>query len=194
MLGGRQFLVKERVAVLKLTDVFDIYDPTSGAKLGTAREVVSGGMKLLRLVVNKRLLPNTIEVREGDQGPVALTLRKGVALLHASVAVSDRSGRLLGTLRSKVFSIGGAFHLLDPNGQPAGEIKGDWKGWNFVLRRPDGREVGRVTKKWAGVGKELFTSADNYMVALDDGVKADPALAGLLLAAGLAIDIVYKEK
>ena len=45
---------------------------------------------------------------------------------------------------------------------------------------------------WAGVGKEMFTSADNYMIALND--EPSPAEAILLLAAGLAVDIIYKEK
>ena len=54
--------------------------------------------------------------------------------------------------------------------------------------------LGTVTKKWAGIGRELFTSADNYMIALSDASQANPGVAALLLAAGLAIDIVFKEK
>jgi uncharacterized protein YxjI len=70
------------------------------------------------------------------------------------------------------------------------EVKGDWKGWTFTFLGPDGREIGSVTKKWAGVGKELFTSADNYMITLQE---VSPANASLLLAAGIAIDVVFKE-
>ncbi len=53
--------------------------------------------------------------------------------------------------------------------------------------------LGVVTKKWAGVGKELFTTADNYMISLSDRAPSGPDHAPLLLAAGLAIDIVFKE-
>ena len=42
-----------------------------------------------------------------------------------------------------------------------------------------------------GAGKELFTSADNYVIALTQEPK--PSEAILLLAAGLAVDTVYKE-
>ena len=45
--------------------------------------------------------------------------------------------------------------------------------------------------RWAGLGKELFTSADNYVIALTQEPK--PSEAILLLAAGLAVDTVYKE-
>jgi uncharacterized protein YxjI len=70
-------------------------------------------------------------------------------------------------------------------------VKGDWKGWNFRYLNKAERELGTITKKWAGMGKELFTSADNYIVSLNH--EADPAQAVLLLAAGLAVDAIYKE-
>src|SRR5580765_7716074 len=53
----KTFLVKERVGILKLQDVFDIYDPETGVQVGVAKENVNVVLKLLRLVVNKRLLP-----------------------------------------------------------------------------------------------------------------------------------------
>lgn len=50
-----------------------------------------------------------------------------------------------------------------------------------------------MAKKWAGIAKEFFTSADNYAIVLSDSTSSNPALAALLLAAGIAIDTVYKE-
>jgi hypothetical protein len=66
-----------------------------------------------------------------------------------------------------------------------------WKGWNFRFLDKSENEIGAITKKWAGIGKELFTSADNYMIALNQ--EPEPAKAILLLAAGLAVDVIYKE-
>ena len=51
-----------------------------------------------------------------------------------------------------------------------------------------------MTKKWAGVGRELFTSADNYVIAVNEVARGQAAVVPLLLAAGLAVDIVFKEK
>jgi hypothetical protein len=84
--------------------------------------------------------------------------------------------------------------VFDAQQQPVAEVKGDWKGWNFRFLAPDGSELGKVTKKWAGLGKELLTSADNYIIALAEGRQLPRNAAMLLLAAGLAIDTVYKEK
>ena len=75
-----------------------------------------------------------------------------------------------------------------------GSVKGDWKGWNFQLLGAGGEELGRVTKKWAGLGKELFTNADTYVISIAPAASGRREIAQLLLAAGLAIDTVFKEK
>ena len=193
MLNRKTFLVKERVAFLKLTDTYDIYDPATGQQIGIAREEVSGLIKALRFLVNKRLLPTTVNVREREQGPVVLSIRRGMTLFRSRVTVSGQAGEI-GRFKSKLFSWGGGFHVLDTQDNPVAQIKGDWKGWNFRFLANDGSEMGKVTKKWAGLGKELFTSADNYVIALDEKRTLPPQSAALLLAAGLAIDIVYKER
>jgi uncharacterized protein YxjI len=194
MLDRKTFLIKERVGFMKLVDTYDIHDPETGSRIGIAREAISPFLKIVRLLVSKRLLPTLVEIRERDEDPVCLSIRKGAALLRPLVTVRDGEGREVGRFKSKFFSLGGGFHVLDAFDNPVAEIRGDWKGWNFRFLTPDGTELGKVTKKWAGLGKELFTSADNYMIALD-GDRALPAdTTSLLLAAGLAIDIVYKEK
>ena len=50
-----------------------------------------------------------------------------------------------------------------------------------------------MTKKWAGMGKELFTSADNYVLQISDNVPADNPVRQLILAAVMCIDMVLKE-
>jgi uncharacterized protein YxjI len=194
MFDRKTWLVKERVGFLKLADTFDIYDPATGTQIGIAKEKVSILVHILRFLINKRLLPTYVEVREREDGRVILGMRRGVGLLRAHVTVTNDTGRPIGRLKSKLFSIGGGFHVVDGSERPVAEIKGDWKGWNFRFLTPEGTEIGKVTKKWAGIGKELFTSADNYMISLNEGRAFRPESAPLLLAAGLAIDTVYKEK
>jgi uncharacterized protein YxjI len=193
MLDRKVFLVKERVGFLKLTDTYDIFDPASGVQVGLAREAIHPALKVLRLVVNKRLLPTTIEVREGEEGPLVLSIKRGFSLLHARVSVRDANGAEIGRFRSKLLSIGGAFAVFDTAGNEVAEVKGDWKGWNFQFLDRRGSRLGTVTKKWAGVGQELFTSADNYVIALE-GESQPRVVMALLLAAGLAVDMVFKEK
>jgi uncharacterized protein YxjI len=194
LLDRQTFFVREHVGFAKLTDTFDILDPTTRATIGVAKEEPPGWAKWLRLLVNKRLMPTTVNVYEdGSQAPV-LSLQRSVTFLRAKVHVREAGGKPMGYLKSKLFSLGGAFLIFDTQDQQVAELQGDWKGWDFKFLGKDGRQLGTVSKKWAGLGKEFFTSADNYVIALEEGVGANRALATLLLAAGLAVDIVFKEK
>ena len=190
MFERKAFLVKERVGFLKLSDTYDIFDPSTGAQIGIAREQIGPLLHVLRLLINKRLLPTVVEVRESEAGPVVLTIRRSAM---SQVTVQGRAGGELGRFKGKLFALRAGFRVFDKSERQVAEIKGDWKGWNFRFLNADGTEIGKVTKQWAGLGKELFTSADNYMIALDERLPMAPDAAALLLAAGLAIDTVYNE-
>ena len=190
LLNQRQFLVKERAGLLKLADTYDIFDPETNRQSGVAKEEVPGWVKALRLLISKKLMPTTVRVYENEGSPAVLTLSRGITLLRANVRVQDARGNEIGRLQSKLFSLGGGFLVFNAAGEQIADVKGDWKGWNFKLLSTSGQELGLVTKKWAGIGKELFTNADNYVISLSD---PNPGIAPLLLAAGLAIDIVFKE-
>jgi uncharacterized protein YxjI len=138
-------------------------------------------------------LPTAINIYETEGQPPVLSVRRGFTFIRSKVRVVSGDGRNLGFFRSKLLSIGGGFYVFDHADQQVAEVKGDWKGWNFRFLNKSGRELGTVTKKWAGLGRELFTSADNYVIALTDSTGAGSDTAALLLAAGLSIDIVYNE-
>lgn len=194
MLFDRQaILVKERVGFLKLADVYDLLDPENGTSLGQVRDEPSPGIKYLRLVVKKLMLPTTFHVYEGTSPQPCLSLIKRAQFLRAHLEVQVQ-GRPIIDLRGRLFSLHGYYEVLDPNtGQAIAQVRGDWRGWNFQLLLPDGREVGVITKQWAGIGKEFFTSADTYMVALGPAASSFPKALESLLAISIAIDAVHKE-
>jgi len=193
LLNRRIYLVKERVAMLKLVDTYDIFDPTSNRQIGIAKEVTPVWVTLLRFLIEKGKLPTKVNIYEDESQPPVASIHRGFTLLRSKIKVIGPGGKPLGYFRSKLISIGGGFHVFDNNDQQVAEVKGNWKGWDFRFLSKSGREIGAVTKKWAGLGKELFTSADNYVISLSDLGNAGPEAGALLLAAGLAIDIVFKE-
>ena len=194
LLDRKTFFVKERVAFAKLTDSYDILDPETQGPLGIAKEEPAAWAKWLRLLINKKLMPTTVNIYEKEGGKPAFSIHRPMSFFRSVVRVTGGDGRPLGHFKSKIFSLGGGFFVFNVKNEQVAEVKGDWKGWNFKFIGPGGREIGSVTKKWAGIGKELFTSADNYMISIT-GVEGDyGSAAALLLAAGLAIDLVYKEK
>lgn len=194
LLNRQTYFIKERVGFVKLTDTYDILDPATQQSIGLAKEEPPGWAKWLRLLINKQLMPTTVNIYEGEGQPPVFSIHRRFSILRSKVTVTGSDGQPLGYFKSKLFSLGGGFYVFDNQDQQVAEIKGDWKGWNFKFLSKDGREIGTVTKKWAGIGKELFTSADNYIISLSDGASGQAAGSALLLAAGLAIDIVFKEK
>ena len=191
LLTRRRFFVRERVALLKLSDTYDILDPDTQEPIGIARENISGWIKFLRLLIHKRLLPTRVDICETEGASPVLVLRRGLTLFRSKVEVFDADGRELGFFKNKIFTFGGGLDVYAASGERIAEVKGDWKGWNFRFLDPSGRELGSVAKKWAGLAKELFTSADNYALMLKDDFTGD---ASLLLCAALTIDIIFKER
>jgi uncharacterized protein YxjI len=82
---------------------------------------------------------------------------------------------------------------MDAQDNPVCTLKGKWTGWDFRFITDDGIEFAHVSKKWAGLGKELFTSADNYMLEISEQVPHDSEIRQLILAAVMCIDMVLKE-
>ena len=110
----------------------------------------------------------------------------------SKVDVRDKNQALLGGFKQKFFSIGGKFDVLGPDEQVLCQLTGKWTGWNFSFGY-QGIEFARVSKEWSGIGKEFFTSADNYILSIDSSVEAHSPLRSLIMATVMCIDMVLKE-
>lgn len=187
------YLVKEHVGLFKAANNFDIYDPADGRMILQCREEKLGIFtKLFRFTDYKRMTPFDVTVRATD-GKQVVRVKRGISLFLSKVRVLDENDRPLGGFKQKLFSLGGAFTVLDDRDQPVCMLKGKWTGWDFRFLSPDGAELAHVTKKWAGLGKELFTSADNYVLQISDKVDPDHPVRDLILASVMCIDMVLKE-
>jgi uncharacterized protein YxjI len=186
------FLVKEHVGMFKAANNYDIHDPQTGDLLMECREERLNFLtKLFRFTDYKRMTPFDIQIRTPD-GQQLIRITRGISLLLSSVSVFDENDQLIGGFKQKFFSIGGAFNVLDANDQPVCTLEGKWTGWDFKFMAGE-IEFAHITKKWGGIGKELFTSADNYALEISEAVPADHVARQLILAAVMCIDMVLKE-
>jgi uncharacterized protein YxjI len=191
-LDQKLFLVKEHVGLFKAANNYDIYDPQNGQIVMHCREPNLGRItRILRFTEYKRRTPFDVHVTTPEGDPV-LRATRGVTFLRSIVSVHDEQDQVIGRFRQKIFSIGGAFSVLDENDNVLCQLKGKWTGWDFRFEAGN-RELAHVTKKWAGLGKELFTSADNYVLQIADVVPPGNPVRQLILAAVLCIDMVLKE-
>ncbi|TPG65428.1 phospholipid scramblase-related protein [Hymenobacter nivis] len=187
------YFIREHIGFLKLKDTFDILDAETKEHIGYATEENPAWVNWTRLLLQKYRMPTTVVVRTlADDAPV-LRLRRGWRFLRSKIRVYDGQDELLGYFESKILTLGGGFHVYNARGIRVADINGNWIGRNFRFLDAGGEALGLVTKKWAGIGRELFTTSDNYLISLTDRGTAQPATAALLLAAGLAVDALYKE-
>jgi uncharacterized protein YxjI len=197
MLESNTFVVKEHVKFLTSTDTYDILDAASGELLGTAQEYVGGVVRLLRWFISKHIMPTRVEVREKPDDALVFTVRRGGYIFRSRVEVHDAQGVLVGYFKSKVLTISGGFTIYDNTDRHFADIKGKLFGFNYRFLTPDGKvEMGRVAKKLSAgaILKELFTSADTYAVEVSPDLTDEPMAKMLILAAALAIDMIYKEE
>ena len=186
------FFIKEHVGMFKAANNFDILDPENQEIIMTCREDNLGGFtKFLRFTDYKRMTPFNIDIKTAS-GEKVLTVKRGVSIFLSTVEVFDENDNLVGRFKQKFFSIGGKFDVLDASDRVLCTLKGKWTSWDFKFIK-DQTEYAHVSKKWAGLGKELFTTADNYMLSVNDQVAKDDPIRILVLAAVMCIDMVLKE-
>jgi uncharacterized protein YxjI len=193
LLDRKIFFVKEQIEFLKLAGTYDIFDPDTNIKIGVAKEEPGALIKFLKLFIDKRVLPTKVNVYDNESGEIVISMKKPITFIRSKVVITGRNGSEIGYFKSKLFSFGGGFKVYNNGKIQFADVKGDWKGWDFKLLTMTGSIIGTITKKWAGLGKELFTSADNYMLSLNEETDTSDTDAALLIASGLAIDIIYKE-
>ena len=192
ILSRNLYLVKEHVGMFKAANNYDIYDPETGAEIMECREENLGIFtKILRFTDYKRMTPFDIQIKTPD-GRQVVRVKRGISIFLSKVEVLDEHDRVIGLFKQKFFSIGGAFNVLDANEQPVCSLKGKWTGWDFRFLNGE-IELAHVSKKWSGIGKELFTSADNYVLEISDRLPVDDIRRSLILAAVMCIDMVLKE-
>ncbi|CAN5353056.1 phospholipid scramblase-related protein [soil metagenome] len=186
------FFIKEHVGIFKAANNFDVFDPQSNELILNCREDNLGFFtKMLRFSDYKRMTPFCLEVKT-PTGEKVLTVKRGVSIFLSTVDVLDENDMLVGRFKQKFFSIGGKFNVLNPQDEVISQLKGKWTSWEFKFVNND-VEYAMVSKKWAGMGKELFTSADNYMLEIYNATGPNDPMRIMILAAVLSIDMVLKE-
>ena len=135
--------------------------------------------------------PLSIHVVDNDNEPV-LTASRSFFWYLSHLHVNDGTGREVGSLRRRFTILNRQFKLEDSTGTTLAEMRGPLLRPNTFMVYKQGEEIGRVTKQWSGIGKEVFTDADTFRVQIDTG-RSDRDFSLLMLASALAIDLDFFE-
>lgn len=185
------FIINQKVQFLKMANEYDVLDENA-LPIGKIKQRLSGGAAVLRLFLNRAMLPFTLEILDSHE-QVQATISRGFTFFMSKITVTIPGSPTPFFIKQKFTLLKSSFHILDQSGQKIGEIMGDWKAWNFSILDMSGTEIGRVNKQWAGALKELFTTADKYMVTIDrNEMEYHKKVA--ILSAAITIDMVLKER
>ncbi len=187
---SNEYFIDEKVNLLQFENEYKVYDG-SGQQIGSVLQRISMGQKLLRLLVNKKIMPFHMEIVD-VHGNIQATINRGWTFWMSQIQVHDSLGMHLGTIKQKFAFLKPIFHIFGSMDNKIAEINGDWTAWNFTIQDQNGVEIGSIDKKWAGAMKEVFTSADKYNVSIVPAVVEDRNKI-VIVATAITIDMVLKE-
>ena len=194
--GGTLFtepilVVNQKVKLIELNNQYSVFD-SSGQQIASVNQVgQSTAKKLLRLVSSlDQFLTHKLEISD-MKGQVLLRLTRPAKVFKSTVIVSDGTDREVGRIVQENM-IGKINFSLQVGQQQIGAIKGEnWRAWDFRIEDASGTEVARITKKFEGIAKTLFTTADNYVLNIHQPLEQP--LISLVVAAALSIDTALKQ-
>ncbi len=184
-------VVNQKAKLLEMVNEYKVLDQ-EGNQIGAVAQVgQSTAKKIARFVSSlDQFMTHTYEIRDADEKAV-LVLTRPRKFVKSSFLLTRPDGSEVGQVKqANVF--GKIRFSLEAGGQTVGSINAEnWRAWNFNIQDASGKEVARITKKWVGLAKAAFTTADNYVIEINEPME-DPLLS-LVVAAALCVDTALKQ-
>lgn len=180
----------EILTSFEVKNTYEVFDERGEAVL-RVREQGQGILSLLKRLFLGTLRPFDVLVSDVTSGQPILKLHRPFRFIFHRLEVATGTGQELGAIQKKWSWIRRIYHV-EQGGRIVAELFGPLlRPWTFEIRQGE-RVVGLVQKKWSGLGKEMFTDADNFGIDMTE--VQDPRLKLLAFAAVVLIDIVHFEK
>ena len=187
---SHSYFIDEKVNVLDFENCYQVYDE-KGDSIGSIKQKLSKLQILRTLIFDKRMLPFVLEIKNSD-GQLEASISRGWTFWLPIITIKNAHGIAIGTIKQKFNLFQPTFKLFNTEEVLVAEIKGDLLAWNFKICDASNKEIGTISKKWAGVFKEIFTSADKYNVNIDSNYS-NMENKILILSCAITIDMVLKE-
>lgn len=178
--------------IIEVNQEFKILDENGGEIGAIRQEGQSALKKIARFAGNyDQFFTHTLAVFDAS-GQRVVELTRPRKILKSKLIIKDGNGADVGRIVQENVFGKIRFGLEDAQGQSLGQIKAEnWRAWDFAIVDQTDREIGRISKKWEGLLKTAFTTADNYMLEIDHSVQGPLRLIVLASAAG--IDTALKQ-
>jgi len=192
LLKRNLLVISQKAKLIELTDEYRVRDE-EGNDIGYIREEGQSTLKkAARLLTDlDQFFTHRLAMYDKD-GTKVVELLRPRNIMKSRVEITDGEGRPVGVIVQQNVLGKKKFGLQSATGEQLGRVNAEnWRAWDFAIEDMTGQEVGRITKKWAGLLKEGFTTADNYVLEITGQVSDDLRLMMLGSAAG--VDLALKQ-
>ena len=192
LLNMNVMVISQKPKFIEMTNEYEITDE-NGTPVGAVRqEGQSKARKLLRLVTSvDQFLTHKLAVRDAG-GAKILELVRPAKVFKSTVEVLDANGTHVGKIVQENIVGKKRFRLDGPSDETLGSINAEnWRSWDFAINDAAGNEVGRITKKWTGILREGFTTADRYLLHISGNVSRP--MRQLMVASAAGVDTALKQ-
>jgi uncharacterized protein YxjI len=191
LLAMNRMFVRQKTKLVELNNEYGILDENGNQVGAVIQEGQSKLKKAMRFVSSlDQYMTHQLGVWDAA-GNRVLTIVRPAKFVKSKLQIMDPTGRQVGEIAQQN-AIGKIRFALNSNGNNLGEIRAEnWRAWNFAIVDHTGQERARITKKWEGLARTMFTTADHYMVEIDPSITGD--FRTLVLAACVGVDTALKQ-
>ena len=175
----KELRIRQPARMLSGRARYDIFDANRKLLAVAAETEPRSAMQTMASLIPRT---RTLGVRSAAGEPM-LTLVKRDDDWVADVSGPD--GQLIG--RIQIGETRRHYTLLDEADQVAGQAVGDLPAKHFSITGPDGERYAQLRKTFAGIGKELLTSADHYTVTFTGPMP--PRIRTLIVMVPIILDM-----
>ena len=186
--ANNTYVIDEKITVIE--NSYAVSD-SEGNAIGRIQEHVPAYRFLLSMIINKSMMPFSLTI-ENTGGSTLATISRGWTFFLSKMTITNEAGDVIAYIKQKFSLLKPKFTILDADQQVIGYIKGDWMAWDFHITDSEENELGTISKKWNGILKEAFTTADKYIVNINPSV-ADENQRIALVSTAATIDMILKE-
>lgn len=181
-------VVSQKAKLVEVRAEYRILDQNGGC-VASVRE---SGRSILKNVVSpipESSRSHRLQIFDPHGGHL-MTLAQPASLWKAKVDVRDSDGREIGQIVQRTLGMfrGVRFALMSHDREVGSIEAEELRNFSFCIMDDSRNEIGRVSKTWAGLAKEIFSQADNYVVQIRQPL--DEPLRSLVVCAAIVLDTV----
>jgi len=189
LLSQNTLLVNQKFTILN--NQYQIFD-TENNQIGFIKEQSSFLRNILMFFIPKMLLPFNLQLFDENENLIA-TISKGYTFHLAKFSIKNSQDEEIATISQKFNFLKPSFIISDVDNNQIATITGNWRARDFhIIDNTSEQEIGTVSKKWAGLAKEMFTHADKYAINISESLSNESYRVALISTV-IAIDLIFRE-